>query len=143
MAYELFQTNHIALADVHGKDARRLRAPGALDLDWSYAGRAAGSDSAPYFKSLTVLAESYGARADGYSDDSDAIQRAIDDVESRGGGTVLLPSGKIRLEGQIRISASNTILRGVGMDRTTFYIPNSLRYYGKRKGKETTALESA
>ena len=90
-----------------------------------------------------MLAESYGARADGYSDDSDAIQRAIDDVESRGGGTVLLPSGTIRLEGQIRISASNTILRGTGMDRTTFYIPNSLKYYGKRKGEKISALESA
>jgi len=129
-------------AEANGKDVRRLRAPGSLELDWSYAGRSAGSNSAPYIRSLTVQATSYGVRADGYSDDSDAIQRAIEDVEYRGGGTVILPSGRIRLERQIRITASNTILRGAGMDKTTFDIPNSLRHYGKRKGKKIVAPET-
>jgi len=55
----------------------------------------------------------------------------------------LLPSGTIRLERQIRITASNTILRGAGMDITTFYIPNSLKYYGKKAGEKMSVLDFA
>ncbi len=38
--------------------------------------------------------ESYGALADGVTDDSKAIQRAVDEAYKNGGGTVVLESGK-------------------------------------------------
>ena len=36
----------------------------------------------------------YGAKGDGTTDDTDAIQRAINDAADNGGGTVLIPSGR-------------------------------------------------
>ena len=54
------------------------------------------------------------------SDCTPAIQRALDDASSAGGGTVFVPEGKYRLEGMLTI-ASNVVLRGrwslIGPDR--------------------------
>lgn len=54
------------------------------------------------------------------SDCTPAIQRALDDASTAGGGTVFLPEGRYRLEGMLTI-ASNVFLRGrwspIGSDR--------------------------
>ena len=54
----------------------------------------------------------FGAKGDGVTIDSDAINRAIDDVAKRGGGTVYVPPGKyacytIRLKSNITLYLEN------------------------------------
>lgn len=48
---------------------------------------------------------SYGARGDGVHDDAPAVQAAIDACAAAGGGTVLLPPGRIFRCGPIRLRA--------------------------------------
>ena len=55
--------------------------------------------------------ENYGVDPTGVVDSSEGIQRALNDCEARGGGTVFLPVGTYRITKQIRIP-SFTVLRG-------------------------------
>ena len=55
--------------------------------------------------------ENYGVDPTGVADSTDGIQRALNDCEARGGGTVFLPAGNYRITKQIRIP-SFTVLRG-------------------------------
>lgn len=68
----------------------------------------------------------YGAKPDGSADASAAINRAVEDVGRRGGGTVLLPAGTYRIDDIVRIGYSDVVLRGVGSDRTTLFATRSL-----------------
>ncbi len=54
----------------------------------------------------------YGARADGVSDDTGAIQRAIDAAAQAGGGLVVLPAGRYLVAGSLRIGEGVT-LKGI------------------------------
>jgi hypothetical protein len=62
---------------------------------------AAGSSSLPAVadKRPTVSVTDYGADGRDKADDTEAIQRANDEIESRGGGTVLFPRGTFRAAG--------------------------------------------
>ena len=59
----------------------------------------------------------YGAQGDGTTDDSTAIQAAIDAANSRGGGTIVFPAGAFRITRGITIY-SRIVLRGAGMGAT-------------------------
>jgi hypothetical protein len=59
----------------------------------------------------------YGAQGDGTTDDSNAIQTAIDAANSRGGGTIVFPAGTFRITRGITIY-SRIVLRGAGMGTT-------------------------
>ena len=48
----------------------------------------------------------FGARGDGKTDDAAALQRAIDQCSSEGGGTVLLPGGHTFLSGPLRLKSN-------------------------------------
>ncbi len=48
---------------------------------------------------VVVSAKDFGARGDGITDDTKAVQRTINAVAARGGGRVLFPAGKYRLMG--------------------------------------------
>ena len=48
----------------------------------------------------------YGARANGKSVDTLAIQKAIDDAYSHGGGTVVFPAGKSFVSGSLVIKSN-------------------------------------
>lgn len=46
---------------------------------------------------ITIDASTYGADSEGIKDSTDALQRAIDDCQAMGGGTVFLPAGRYAL----------------------------------------------
>ncbi|QGG55653.1 glycosyl hydrolase family 28-related protein [Paenibacillus sp. B01] len=57
------------------------------------------------------VATDYGAAGDGLSDDTAAIQLALDTAGARGGGVVFLPAGRYRLDGSLTVPTGVT-LRG-------------------------------
>ncbi|MBD3418539.1 MAG: hypothetical protein GF398_00325 [Chitinivibrionales bacterium] len=97
--------------------------------DFSYAGYHAGEKPIPHrtdhLKNVTTAP--YEADNSGSSDATGAIQQAIADVESDGGGVVYLPAGTYRISPQdgknycLRITGSNVVLRGAGTDQTFMY----------------------
>jgi hypothetical protein len=62
--------------------------------------------------------EDYGAKGDGVTDDTTAIQSAIDFVFSKGGGVVFLPVGSYKTTSSIKLK-SEVSLQGSGMYATT------------------------
>lgn len=75
-------------------------------------------DGAPYVRAVhpkpaktgaadlyDVTASPYLAAADGATDDTAAIQDALDDAGAAGGGTVYLPAGKYRVDGHLSVPA--------------------------------------
>lgn len=60
-------------------------------------------------KTVNVLEEPYGAAGDGTTNDRLAIQRAIDDVAQRGGGTVVLPERRTFLSGSLILGSRVTL----------------------------------
>lgn len=100
---------------------------------------AAWTKGIPWDKRYNV--KDFGARGDGNTDDTAAIQTALDSAFNEGGGVVFLPPGTYNTSSlSIR---SKTVLLGVGKDKTTlFYIgteapqddpipPGREWYYGK------------
>ena len=49
---------------------------------------------------------SYGAKGDGRTDDARAIQKAIDECSTKGGGTVLIESGRTFLTGPLELKSN-------------------------------------
>jgi hypothetical protein len=78
----------------------------------------------------------YGAVGDGVTDDSAAIQMAIDSLPGEGpiqhelilgaGGTVFFPTGVYRVANTIRVERWNVALLGEGVDATTLLADASL-----------------
>lgn len=48
----------------------------------------------------------YGAKGNGVTDDAKAIQRAIDACSASGGGSVIIPSGKIFMAGPLHLKSN-------------------------------------
>lgn len=63
--------------------------------------------------SPTFNVRMFGAKGDGITDDSTAIQAALDSV-STGGGTVFVPAGDYRISESLVISKDGTTFTGVG-----------------------------
>jgi hypothetical protein len=61
------------------------------------------------------LATSYGVTADGSTDDTLALQAAIDAMEAANGGTLYLPLGTIKITSTITVNGSNIVIIGRGM----------------------------
>lgn len=71
----------------------------------------------------------YGALGDGASDDTAAIQAALNAAETAGGGTVFLPAGRYRIDGSLRVP-SGVELRGVNETLNTYALNSRLELYG-------------
>jgi hypothetical protein len=69
----------------------------------------------------TVKASDYGATGDGSTDDTDAIQMAIDAAQ---GDDVLVSAGTFRITRTLRITAATT-MRGISQEATVF-VPDTL-----------------
>lgn len=65
----------------------------------------------------TVYASTRGVVADGVTDDQPAIQALIEEVTAAGGGRIILPPGKIRLN-EALVARNNVLIEGSGMDIT-------------------------
>ena len=69
-----------------------------------------------YPTAINVRNAPYGAKGDGISDDTGAIQRAIQACPAR--SAVYLPAGTYRLTSRISIDLKSIVLRGDGPDKT-------------------------
>jgi hypothetical protein len=63
-----------------------------------------------------VSVKDFGATGDGSTDDTSAIQAAIDAVEARGGGEIRLPAGDYKISSTLTINGANVHLVGEGSD---------------------------
>ena len=113
-----------------------LSSNGGFTLNWSYAGHRAGERGPVNRPSLRLNVKSFGAKMNGVSDDSRALQMAVDECGAAGGGTVEIPAGTLVIEGQVKITSSNVVLRGAGKSQTKIKIPHSLKYYDLTDGTD-------
>ncbi len=95
-----------------------------LIQDFSYAGYRRGEVILPTITGPIFDVTQYGADPTGATDSTVAIQSAINAAAAGGGGVVFLPAGEFRVSPQgtsnqcLRISASNIVLRGAGVNQT-------------------------
>ncbi|KAI7840897.1 hypothetical protein COHA_005425 [Chlorella ohadii] len=113
-----------------GDSGELYRAGGRLG-DWSQAGYGAMERDIPNYPNKYDV-KSYGARGDGSSDDSDAIQKAINAAASEASRTgsgvaVYMPAGSYRITSKITIESSRVVLRGSGKDSCKLIFPNTLQ----------------
>ncbi|MGD8373447.1 MAG: glycosyl hydrolase family 28-related protein [Candidatus Woesebacteria bacterium] len=106
------------LTQEHSSDgALKLRSDGTLDA--YYQKPSSGipqSDLASGVQTLltpTINAKSYGAKGDGSTDDTSALQSAIDAI-STSGGKVVIPAGTYVVSSTLTIDKDATIITGVG-----------------------------
>ena len=64
---------------------------------------------------LLVNVMSYGANGDGKTDNTKAIQDAMDAVAAAGGGTVFIPNGKFVVKGYLRVPTGVTLRGSLGV----------------------------
>ena len=73
-------------------------------------------------KAVYLTKEDFSVRADGVADDSDAIQKAIDQVQSgTGEGIVFVPEGRYRLTKTLNVWPANRLI-GYGKTRPAFVL---------------------
>ena len=97
--------------------------------DWSYAGYRRGENPIPNINKniLDVTKAPYHVDKSGKKDATAAIQKAINDAGSRGGGVVYLPAGTYRVSLQknknyaLAINHSKVVFRGEGKNKTFIF----------------------
>ncbi len=102
--------------------------------DFSFAGFQCGEKPIP---NLAVKANvrDFGARGDGQSDDTAAFNAAIAATTD---GAILVPAGRYKITGIIRVNKPNLVLRGEGPDRSVLVFPNTLTDVKPKWGATTT-----
>lgn len=83
---------------------------GTNNSHWSEINSGSGSGT------IQVTPQNFGAKADGATNDTNAIQEAIDYVSNQGGGTVYFPQGTYCIH-PIYVQP-NVIMQGAGIDST-------------------------
>ncbi|PRW20375.1 40S ribosomal S7 isoform A [Chlorella sorokiniana] len=101
--------------------------PGRTAFDWSFAGYQDGDAVLP---SPTVAARydvqaDFGAKGDGQTDDTAALQAAVAAANAEP-GIIQLPAGTYRLSRPLVVTGSGVVLRGEGEGQTKILIDRSL-----------------
>lgn len=112
--------------------------------DFSHAGYRGGGVPLP--EGTTAPTRSvldHGADPTGTTDSTAALQAAVDE----GPGTVLLPPGRYRVDGQVTVTQSGTVLQGAGTDETTLWFTSGdldfsahLRFVGQPRATLSATL---
>lgn len=102
----------------------------------SFAGYQQGERPLPAM-GVVASVRDLGARGDGQADDGPAFRAALDHAAARGGGAVLVPEGRYRIGGPLRLTADGVVLRGARRETSVleFSMPlqdvlGSLRFRG-------------
>ncbi len=101
--------------------------------DYSYAGYHRGERPLPEHPP-DVSVRDFGAVGDGKTDDTAAIQRAVNEAQ---GKVIAFPPGRYVITDIIEIRHSGTVLRGAGPRQTTFCIPKPLEMIRSNIGATT------
>jgi PKD repeat protein len=94
--------------------------------DNSYAGYRRGEVQPPDVPVVVNAVTESGAVADGTTDNSEALRRAIELAHTRGGGAVYLPAGTYAFDRILRMRRAGVVLRGAGIGQTVLKFRNSL-----------------
>ncbi len=108
---------------IYGLTGETWQAAGGPLPDFSYAGYQRGEKPLPE-RTPDVSVKDFGATGDGTTDDTAAIQKAID---TNPGKTIALPEGRYLLGDVVTIGDSGTVLQGEGPDKTVFVMPVPLQ----------------
>ncbi len=95
------EVQRVTAADVTGPD-------GIVYPLFTFAGVTGGIPNTP----VVVQASDHGLPRDEKTDASKAIQAALDEAGSRGGGAVLLPKGRYVIDQTLRLTRDGVVLRG-------------------------------
>lgn len=112
----------------HGTDGTlKIRSDGTLDAYYQKPGSGIPkSDLTTAVQASldqVISVKAHGAVGDGSTDDTAAIQAALNAVPSSG-GTVLLPAGTYKVSSTLTIDKDNTVLTGVGAS-SVIQVPNT------------------
>jgi hypothetical protein len=105
-----------------GRAGEKWSATGRLP-DFSYAGYHAGEKAIPNAPGKWDLKRDFHAKADGVTDDSDALLKAIQSIKS---GVLFIPAGTYVIAKRIDVLHGNLVIRGAGQNKTILLFPNSL-----------------
>ena len=108
--------------------------PGGRLPDFSYAGYHGGEREIPDYPATANVA-AFGARGDDNTDDTAAFQAALAATES---GAVLVPPGRYRISGILRITKPGVVLRGAGTGQTTLFFTKPLESIEPSLGATTS-----
>jgi len=98
-------------------------AQGRFLHDFSFAGYKNGeaTPGAPADAKLFDVVAGYGGDATGITNAGPAIQAALDAAGAAGGGVVLLPAGRYRVDGVLSVKKPGVVVRGAGPGKTELY----------------------
>jgi hypothetical protein len=112
-----------------------------IDTAYTYSPTATPTPTPATGRTASLI--SYGAKCDGVTNDQAALQRAINDVASQGGGTVLLPVGKCRIvqtSGAVSTTLSGSVVLQGSSGGTTLQFdtdqPGQFRQLFRVKGAD-------
>lgn len=114
------QTNPV-YSDLWGVNGEKWAPRGRLP-DFSFAGYHRGEDPIPAIP-VVASVKDYGAKGDGVTDDTAAINKAISSISK---GAILIPAGTYKISNIIYIKKPNIVLRGEGKDKTIIKMTKSM-----------------
>lgn len=91
--------------------------------DFSRAGYHNGERPLPNVPVVANVRD-FGAVGDGVTDDTAAFALALEEMDE---GALLIPSGRYKITGTLRIQRRGVVLKGEGPDKTVLYVPKSLQ----------------